>query len=355
MSPVSLEIAMLVTAFIKLLAATFLLRVYFKTNRRSSLIFGLALIFYAINTVSDFFGNYMVNQLSLAIASAMFFAAMYSLGVEEATLSSSKMFQLSVSITPIIITLYTWLLKEHTVTLGEWGIISVNWGISGFFAVLAGVIGLDFRKIFGNKALWLSFSLIAIGGHEMDYPFLRPVAWFAPIGFLMAALFVLALLYGILQVFGSEVYFKKRIVERPTQLQLNPGSTILTMDGFKKIMPALENFPVLAFIRNLKPYKDWYVYFVTRTKGVENAIDPTNLPKILELSKKYFQNVENGIVVIDCPEYLSIYNGFENTVKYLAMLKDYAIINDGTLVIVTSKDAWDAKQWSILTNLLSSQ
>ncbi|CAB50438.1 DUF835 domain-containing protein [Pyrococcus abyssi] len=348
-----LEIAMVITTLIKLATSGYLLRIYFRTRRRSSLIFSVALLVYSLVTLSDLIGNYFLNQISLALTSVFMFGAIYYFGIEEERLMGSKVVYVSISLTPIVVTLYTWLLQKTMVEFGIWGIVAINWGVSGFFILLSGLLALELRRTFKSDVFWLALPLMAIGAHEMDYPFLRPIQWFAPIGFLLAATFVVLLAYGIVKVFGSETYFHGRSVKRPTQINLSPGSIVMGSQEFNRIVQNLKDFPVLAFVRNIKPLDGWYSYFVTRAREDGNVLSPTNLPRMLELSKKYFQSVENGIVVIDCLEYFSIYNGFENTLKYLAMLRDYAVLHNGTLIIVTDRMLWNDKEWSLLMNMFS--
>lgn len=54
-------------------------------------------------------------------------------------------------------------------------------------------------KGFGRKLT--AWTFILWGFHKMDFPFLRPVEWFAPIGFLLGALFAFTGAVGILLVF----------------------------------------------------------------------------------------------------------------------------------------------------------
>ncbi|BAA29602.1 DUF835 domain-containing protein [Pyrococcus horikoshii] len=352
MSPLSLGFAMIITIGIKLTGSAFLGRVYYRTRRKSSVVLSLALALYALNTLSDLLKNYFLNQLFLALSSACFFMALYYLEAEEEKAVPSKTLYLTLSLTPLLITIYVWLLERVIPTSETWSIVGVSWGISGFFILASGVSILKLRDIFGNRILWLSASLIAIGAHEMDYPFLRPIKWFAPIGFLLAATFVVLLVYGIFLVFGSEVYFKRKSPGK-ISIKLKPGSMIMNMEEFKAISPSLQNFPVLAFVRHLKTPETWYSYFVTRARSDGGAVDPMNLPRIIELSRKYFQSVERGVVVIDCLEYLVLYNGFENTAKHLAILRDYATVNNGTLILITSKEAWGEKEWSLLVRMFS--
>ncbi|GAB4372283.1 MAG: hypothetical protein Kow00128_20900 [Deltaproteobacteria bacterium] len=64
--------------------------------------------------------------------------------------------------------------------------------------------GLVFLRMEGGKGLGkklTAWSFLLWGIHKMDFPFLRPVEWFAPIGFLLGALFAFAGALGILLVF----------------------------------------------------------------------------------------------------------------------------------------------------------
>jgi len=92
------------------------------------------------------------------------------------------------------------------------------------------------------------------------------------------------------------------------------------------------------------------------TEEREGRISPTNLAYISHLVSEYFREAKErgteGIVVIDCPEYLAMYNGFESIAEFLASLKDFALANNGVLFVVIDEEAWDKRQLAVLMHVL---
>jgi len=65
------------------------------------------------------------------------------------------------------------------------------------------------------------------------------------------------------------------------------------------------------------------------------------------------ENGFNGAVVMDCPEYLKTYNGFEALAKFLASLKDSTLLYNGVLVLIVGDDAWGKRELETLKRILS--
>jgi len=73
----------------------------------------------------------------------------------------------------------------------------ISSSISGISFVIAGIwYNRKSRPLAGYEVL-LVWAMILTGFHQLDYPFLRPVSWFAPIGFTLTAIFSLFFAIGI--------------------------------------------------------------------------------------------------------------------------------------------------------------
>ncbi|AFK22161.1 DUF835 domain-containing protein [Pyrococcus sp. ST04] len=349
----ALTLARIMTLVVKLVGFSWLLMLYVKVRRKSALVLSLAVLAYSFHTLSDILSNVLMNEIAIAITSTLFMLTASILVIEEEGKVPSMFVYVLFSLTPLILVLYT-IAIGHLFSSKAWVILGVVYGISGFFIAFSGVMIQELREVFGRKTLWLSLSLIFIGLHQMDYPFLRPVKWFAPIGFTIASFLTLTLLYGIVLVFKSEAYFRYK---PHVASELKPGTMIVSLEDFKRnIYPKLEDFPVLAFVRNIQTPETWYRYFITRAiTNYERDISPTDLPRMLELSKRYLQASEGGVIVIDCPEYLSLYNGFDAVIKFFATLRDMVILSKGTLIVITEKSVWDEKQWILLNRILKGE
>ncbi len=85
---------------------------------------------------------------------------------------------------------------------------------------------------------------------------------------------------------------------------------------------------------------------------MERAISPTNLSPMIELCVRYMKEAmekgASGIVYINCLEYLKIYNSFASILKFLHVLRDYAIIYNGTVIIEIEGRAWNDREIVLL-------
>ncbi len=87
-----------------------------------------------------------------------------------------------------------------------WGGVTTVYVLPAFFYVgtlyvWLGVVTLRARHGAGLGARIVAVTLIVWGVHKMDYPFLRPVAWFAPWGYLIAALAAIITGIGMILVY----------------------------------------------------------------------------------------------------------------------------------------------------------
>ena len=102
-----------------------------------------------------------------------------------------------------------------------WVVIAVGAGVPDFWlqvplfaflscaTIITGLSFLRARQAIGGDrrlAVAVGWLLVLWGIHQADYPFLRPVAWFAPYGFLLSALFGLAAAIGILTLYFERAH-----------------------------------------------------------------------------------------------------------------------------------------------------
>ncbi|WP_052696180.1 DUF835 domain-containing protein [Palaeococcus ferrophilus] len=103
----------------------------------------------------------------------------------------------------------------------------------------------------------------------------------------------------------------------------------------------------LFFSRSFRGKEGWRVLPVSQVNG----IPPTELHKLLHEAVQYLRERFEGTVVLDCLEYLVLYNGFESVVRFLHDLKDYVILYGGRLYIVTSPGVWSRREYALLHGL----
>ncbi|ASJ15927.1 hypothetical protein A3L04_01970 [Thermococcus chitonophagus] len=121
------------------------------------------------------------------------------------------------------------------------------------------------------------------------------------------------------------------------------ATSLLEVEGL------LEGEKILAITRNPSTYDkyDAKVVWVTTAEGT-SGVSPTALHVILDLAIRFAQENRGGVVVIDCVEFLILYNGFKATYKFLTSLKDHLITRNSKLIVVLNPQALDEKEWNLL-------
>jgi hypothetical protein len=164
---------------------------------------------------------------------------------------------------------------------------------------------------------------------------------------------------AMVKLTSSESFTPRR--ERVTApIDLKPGVIIVNGKEYQKLKEKLKDRPVLAFVRDVTQVPDgWQYYFVTTIPfqgRFKNTINPTNLARMTELSYKYLEEFarmgDHGIIVIDCLEYLTVYNSWESLMKFLSKLRDFVIINRGTLILVIEKESLESRLYAQLRKLM---
>lgn len=78
---------------------------------------------------------------------------------------------------------------------------------------------------------------------------------------------------------------------------------------------------------------------------------PTELHRILEGIVASLKNDPDRAIVIACPEYLALHNGFRSLVKFLNDVRDYAILHGGRVYLITDESSWDPREFALLKRL----
>lgn len=107
--------------------------------------------------------------------------------------------------------------------------------------------------------------------------------------------------------------------------------------------------PTLVFTRNPHLYKGVeFIMPVWITQATDQGIPPTKLHVIQEHALKFVRETPNAAVLIDCLEYLLLYNDFPAVYKFLINLKDYLILAGAALIVVVDESALDERQRALL-------
>ncbi|HII68116.1 MAG TPA: DUF835 domain-containing protein [Thermococcaceae archaeon] len=335
----------------KIVGALFLAYVYWKHKRKPALYWSLSWVAAASSIFSDITGNIYLLSLSEAFWAMFLFYGLIVL-LEEESIGSKQLRILSTI--PPIISIYGILLGSLDYSSDWFVVLGLPYAVSALFIMFSGAIITYVRKIYNHRALYLGGVLLIYGFHELDFPMMRRVDWFAPIGFTLGAIFSIVSAYVMIKFVFAEEFIKP---EKPSvKTYIHPGVLLISPTQYSSMKDELKDIPVLAFVRDSKIPKTWNTFFVS-TVEVRNSISPTNLAFIIDTSVRYLKEAKNkgfgGAIIIDCPEYLKAYNGFESLAKFFASLKDFTILFGGTLILVIEKEAWNERELQILKRILA--
>lgn len=335
----------------KIVGALFLAYVYWKHKRKPALYWSLSWVAAASSIFSDITGNIYLLSLSEAFWAMFLFYGLIVL-LEEESIGSKQLRILSTI--PPIISIYGILLGSLDYSSDWFVVLGLPYAVSALFIMFSGAIITYVRKIYNHRSLYLGGVLLIYGFHELDFPMMRRVDWFAPIGFTLGAIFSIVSAYVMIKFVFAEEFIKP---EKPSvKTYIHPGVLLISPTQYSSMKDELKDIPVLAFVRDSKIPKTWNTFFVS-TVEVRNSISPTNLAFIIDTSVRYLKEAKNkgfgGAIIIDCPEYLKAYNGFESLAKFFASLKDFTILFGGTLILVIEKEAWNERELQILKRILA--
>ncbi|WP_161937342.1 DUF835 domain-containing protein [Pyrococcus kukulkanii] len=82
---------------------------------------------------------------------------------------------------------------------------------------------------------------------------------------------------------------------------------------------------------------------------VGDGVSPTDLHRLLNEAIKFLSGVKGkGVVVVDCVEFLLLYNEFKAVAKFLFTLKDHVLMSGGFLIIGTSPEVIGEREFNVL-------
>ncbi len=328
----------------KIGVAVFLIRAYYISRRRSSFYLGIAWLISAVVILMDALGAgdeivifYALFSSVLAYGSLLFI-------IEERHFSLSPHKHWIWILPPIAGAIYGLILGNSWESR-----VGIPYGLSAFYVFLAGVTIASVETDFPTARI-AGIALALFGIHEMDYPVLRRVEWFAPIGFTLGAFLTVLSAYFMARMVTSERFIKKR----PT-VTVEPGVMLINSREYGKILESLREYPVLAFLRKPVEFPAWKVYMIT-TVEEKMTVHPRNLAKMSELVSRYLNEANSkgvtGVVILDGLEFLIIHNGLQPVLRFLATLRDMAIVKRALLIVVLEEYSWNPKELAILRRVL---
>ena len=215
----------------------------------------------------------------------------------------------------------------------------------------------ELKPFVRNAAVFIGFSVI---GRTLDL-----VEDFIEVPHLNA---LLVLFYGI-SIVGAVytminyVLFLERKyipIDVSSYVSSSPQTTstlkgaYLVLGSKSKFVDVIEllksaKLPTIVFTRNPHLYKGLdFIVPVWVTQATDQGVAPTKLHVIQEHALEFTRKNPNAVVVIDCLEYLLLYNDFSAVYKFLISLKDHLIPAGSALIVIADKDALDERQRALL-------
>ncbi|ALV62625.1 hypothetical protein ADU37_CDS09260 [Thermococcus sp. 2319x1] len=350
-----------IVALADLLAFLLIFRIYLKNKRTSALLLSLAWICDLLTVIGYAFQLLPLAGMFILLFSAFFLNGTIEL-IREENISIEVNYKVLFPLLSLLFAVYS-LFPDYMFQYGLFrGIASlyVSHGLATIVMVTTGYLMKELTYIYGRKAKYLSTLLVLFGLHLLPVPIsiILGSKIYPIIGSTISLVLILGLVFLTIRLTSSEEFLRLKTMEIH-EVEIESGVKILNQEEYKKIKEKLKNVPVLAFVRTLNNIPEsWTHYFVTtatKESDVE-AISPMNLERMTELSYKYLKAMEEagsrGIILIDCLEYLIMYNEFTSVMKFLNKLKDFVVSHKGTLILVAEKDAFEDQQWALLTRLL---
>jgi hypothetical protein len=89
------------------------------------------------------------------------------------------------------------------------------------------------------------------------------------------------------------------------------------------------------------------VVWVTDIIG-KDRIKPHNLTILTDSIIRFIEEKENAIILIDCIEYLLLYNDFINILRNIELINSYVMEHNAILIIIIDNNAYTKKEYSLL-------
>ncbi len=321
---------------------------YYKSRRKSALFFALSWLS-TIPTATFELINIKIENALVSLAFALFNLGIFSMLKEEGNVPIPKA---GVIVQPLVIALFG---------IGE-SIIERNpedgYIFGGLLTVILGAIVAEtLSPYYGRDGKGLGITLVISGVASAVYPRVVSSPQLLTIGQIAALAVGANLFYFYYKIVSSPRFIKNETVEVAEFPELE-GVLIISPEEFKQIKTQLKDYPVLAFLRSLKPSEKWNSLFFTTLDYISmpNAVHPTDLYKITDMVNRYIFEMKRsnlrGIVLIEGLEFLRLYNEFPSIAKMLSAVRDYVVSNNGALIVVADKNAWDEKEWNTLRRIL---
>ncbi|AJC71130.1 hypothetical protein X802_02250 [Thermococcus guaymasensis DSM 11113] len=129
-------------------------------------------------------------------------------------------------------------------------------------------------------------------------------------------------------------------------------SIYLQEPGYFNIVSSREAVRERNVLLVTRPGKEapfgWKALFVSTLPGF---LDPRELPKLLHTLIDELRKNPGTAVVIECPEYLALHNGFRGFFKFLNALRDHAMLMESRIYLITEPSVWNEREFAFLRRM----
>ncbi|AEH24985.1 DUF835 domain-containing protein [Pyrococcus yayanosii] len=248
----------------------------------------------------------------------------------------------------LLITAYLWLFLLGT---GEIESFAIKYSLPSLFYGLS-MIYIAYvlkRYVVGSERFLdalFPLGLFLLGAINLTYPITRPMPW-ATYAFFAAFIFRTIAAVGALG-FAYYSITRPRVVKTG---KVEPGAYYT--ENRKAALSFISNFTPIIITRSPpKVTNSSLIYWLTKVRDGQvgestYTISPTKIDVLTDLIAKAFRIGYNAIY-LDSLEYLILENGFEPAMKFLLNVRDIALSNGGTMVLVVNPKALEDRQMKIL-------
>jgi len=132
------------------------------------------------------------------------------------------------------------------------------------------------------------------------------------------------------------------------------GLVIVDTRKLKSLFEKYRDSPVLLITREEGEFPENWSVFRISAVPFENSIPPTALERLRHIIVQYLVEAEKsggrGLVIIDCLDFLFLYNDRLTVLKFLGDVRDHAIVHEG-VVFVAVGDSIDAHTRRLIEKL----
>lgn len=190
------------------------------------------------------------------------------------------------------------------------------------------------------------YSVIFLGIAELgrvadlidDFCCMKPAEYFELFAYSIS---IVGVIYAIVHYIKL---MESSYIPRPPSLY-NKSSfgahVVFSKTRFLDVMELLKgaDFPVLAVTRSPNMYKGFENVSTVWVTQVSEGINPTALHVLQDVIIRFVRDNPSSVVLIDCVEYLLLYNDFKAVFKFLTNLKDYVVFQLGSGLVIFVDDS----------------